>query len=157
MVGEREVFEGPGLIVKLELAEMPPPGVGLYTDTWAVPAVAISVAEMAARNCDALTKVVVRADPFHLIAEVLTNPLPLTVRVKVAAPAVAPEGDREVIDGTGLEILMTLPVPVSAALVPSDIAAERLDSDNWTELEAAASVTLTVATMPLFMALEFRP
>ena len=48
----------------------------------------------------------VRAAPFQLTTELLMNPAPFTVRVKAAAPAVAPVGANEVIEGTGLAALM---------------------------------------------------
>jgi hypothetical protein len=57
--GDSEVMPGTGLaaplMVKLELPEVPPPGVGFNTVTWAVPALAMSAARMAACNCVALT------------------------------------------------------------------------------------------------------
>jgi hypothetical protein len=45
---------------------------------------------------------VVRLAPFHCTTESLTNPLPLTVRVNPASPAVAELGLRLVVAGTGL-------------------------------------------------------
>jgi len=42
-------MEGPALLtLNAELPEVPPPGAGVDTVTWAVPGVAISVAGMAA-------------------------------------------------------------------------------------------------------------
>jgi hypothetical protein len=81
--------------------EVPPPGDGFTTVTLAVPAAAMSAAVIAAVTCVLLTKVVVRADPFHFTMEVLTKLLPFTVRVKAAPPAVADAGLRLVIVGTG--------------------------------------------------------
>ena len=72
------------------------------TVTVAVPAVAISAAVMAAVNCVALTNVVVLAAPLNFTTDVDTKPVPLTVSVKAAPPAVAPVGDREVAVGAGL-------------------------------------------------------
>jgi len=40
-----------GLMVKFRLFEVPPPGAGLNTVTWAVPPVEISLAGMEAVNC----------------------------------------------------------------------------------------------------------
>jgi len=101
--GAREPMEGPALLtLNAELPEVPPPGAGVDTVTWAVPGVATSVAGMAALNCVAPTNVVVRADPFQLTTELLTNPLPFTVKVKAAPPTVAVDGDRELMEGTGL-------------------------------------------------------
>ena len=49
--GLRLVITGTGLlIVKVSVLEVPPPGVGLYTVTDAVPAVAMSAAVMEAVN-----------------------------------------------------------------------------------------------------------
>ena len=49
LLGDSEVVVGMGLLmVKVFEPEVPPPGVGLATVTGAVPAVAISVARMAA-------------------------------------------------------------------------------------------------------------
>jgi hypothetical protein len=62
----------------------------------------MSAALMAAWSCPPLTYVVDRFAPFQFTTEPLTNPLPFTARVKAAVPAVADEGDREVIDGVGL-------------------------------------------------------
>ena len=45
---------------------------------------------------------VVRLAPFQLTTEPLTNPLPFTVRVKAAVPAVADDGESEVMEGAGL-------------------------------------------------------
>src|SRR5262245_1420831 len=96
------VSAGTGLLmVKLRLFELPPPGVGLFTLTLAVPAVAISLARMAAVSCVALTKVVVRKPPFHHTVESLMKFVPLIVNVNAAPPAVAELGLRLVIVGTG--------------------------------------------------------
>jgi hypothetical protein len=57
--GDNEVIDGDGfgaaLMVKLELPEVPPPGVGLNTVTGAVPAEAMSAALIDACTCDPLT------------------------------------------------------------------------------------------------------
>ena len=107
--GERLVRVGTGLdalMVKAEAVEVPPPGVGLKTVTWAVPAVAMSVDVIAAVSCEALTYVVDRADPFQFTTEAFSKPEPLTVRLKAAPPEVALEGDRVVMVGTGFGALM---------------------------------------------------
>jgi len=104
--GDNEEMEGAGLLgglmVKGKLPEVPPPGARLNTVTSAVPAAKISVALIAAWSCVALTKVVVRLAPFHFTTDPLMNPLPFTVRVKAALPAVADDGDNPLIDGDGL-------------------------------------------------------
>ena len=103
-VGAIKVSVGPGaaLIVKDTVADVPPPGAGLVTVTVAVPAVAISAAEIAAVSCVALTNVVVLAAPLNFTTDVDTKPVPFTVRVKAAPPAVAVVGEREVSVGAGL-------------------------------------------------------
>jgi len=102
--GAIELSVGPAaaLIVKDRLPDVPPPGAGFVTVTVAVPAVAISAAVIAAVNCVALTNVVVLAAPLNFTTDVGTKPVPLTVRVKAAPPAVALAGDREVAVGAGL-------------------------------------------------------
>ena len=103
-VGASEVSVGAAaaLIAKDTDADVPPPGAGLVTVTFAVPAVAISAAVTAAVNCVALTNVVVLAAPLNFTTEVDTKPVPFTVRVKAAPPAVALAGEREVSVGAGL-------------------------------------------------------
>ena len=85
----------------------------MNTVTWAVPARAMSVDGIAAVNCVALTKVVVRAAPFQFTTEPLMKPVPLTVRPNDVPPAVALVGERLVMLGTGL-----------AALIANDAAVE---------------------------------
>src|SRR5207245_4643866 len=66
LLGEIELSVGAGLlIVNVCALEVPPPGVGLKTVADAVPAVAMSLAELAACSCVLLTKVVARLLPFH--------------------------------------------------------------------------------------------
>jgi len=81
---------------------VPPPGAGVNTVTVAVPAVTMSADVIAAVSCVDDTYVVVRLAPFHCTTEPLTKLLPLTVSVKAAPPAVAEEGLRLVVTGTGL-------------------------------------------------------
>ena len=81
--GLRPVIIGTGLPTMNDTVfERPPPGVGLNTVTFAVPAVVISAAVIAAVSWVPLTYVVVRLKPFHCTTELLTNPVPLTVSVK---------------------------------------------------------------------------
>ena len=103
-VGAIEVSVGAetGLMVNDRVPDVPPPGAGLVTVTVAVPAVAISAAVIAAVNCVALTNVVVLVAPLNFTTDVDTKPVPLTVRVKAAPPAVALVGEREVAVGAGL-------------------------------------------------------
>ena len=82
--------------------EMPPPELGLTTATEAVPALAMSDARMLAFNCELLTKVVVRALPFHFTNAPETKPVPLTVNVNPAPPGLTASGTRGwLIRGTG--------------------------------------------------------
>jgi len=105
LVGMIEVAVGAGLlIVNVWPPEVPPPGAGFVTVTFAVPAVAISAAEIAAVNCAALTNVVVFDAPLNFTTDVDTKPEPFTVRVKPAPPAVALVGEIDVSTGTGLLI-----------------------------------------------------
>jgi len=100
--------------------DVPPPGAGLVTVTCPVPAAAMSAAVIAAVNCVALTYVVVRLDPFQFTTEPLMNPVPATVSVKAAVPAVALAGDSVLIVGAVLVRLMVPAVPVRLAKVPSE-------------------------------------
>ena len=109
----------------------------------------------------ALTKVVVLAEPFQLTTAPLTNPAPLTVRVKAAEPAVAAEGAREVMEGTGLVgtlTLMVAPLPVTVVAVPSIKAPTVLVTDMGTdELLLELSVGVTTAAIPLAIVWVFTP
>jgi len=91
------------LIVNVAAGEVPPPGVGLTTDTAAVPAVRISAAVKVAVSCVAVTKVVPRFDPLNRTVEPVTNPVPFTVSVKAGPPARAEDGESEETVGEGLE------------------------------------------------------
>src|SRR6187549_1851232 len=83
--------------VNVDAPEVAPPG--LATETWAVPAVAMSAAAIAAVNCVLLEKLVVRDAPFQRTAAPETKLLPLTVSVKAGPPAVALAGTSELIAG----------------------------------------------------------
>src|SRR5207249_4118769 len=116
LLGASALTTGTGLgamIVKGCALEIPPPGAGVATVTCAVPAVAMSAAEMAAVSCVALTNVVVRAAPFQRTSEAATKPLPVTVTVKAAPPTVALAGATVESVGTG-----ALVMNVRAADVP---------------------------------------
>jgi len=83
--------------------EYPPPGAGFDAVTKARFAVAISEAGMPAFNCEALTKVVARALPFHRIVAPLTNPAPFTVSVNAGPPGTTAPGTVGLFkNGTGL-------------------------------------------------------
>jgi hypothetical protein len=93
---------GKGLIVSVLADETPPPGAGLETVTLAMPATATSEAEMGAVSCVELTKVVGRLPPFHCTVETETKPVPITVNVNAASPALTLEGFSVEIAGAGL-------------------------------------------------------
>src|SRR5262245_12201714 len=94
--GNSAVRAGAGLgaveTVKVRALEVPPPGVGLTTVTWGVPAAATSAAVIDAVTWVPLTRVVVRLFPFHLTVVPVTKLLPLTVRVNPPPPAAALPG-----------------------------------------------------------------
>jgi hypothetical protein len=89
-------------MVNTKFVVVPPPGAGFVTVTLAGPTVVMSLDRIAAVICVELTNVVVFAFPLNFTAEVGTKPVPLTVSVKPAPPAVAPFGLSEVIAGAGL-------------------------------------------------------
>jgi hypothetical protein len=105
LAGMRVVTVGtgfpPGSIMRFNAFEVPPPGVGVKTLTAAVPAVAMSAAEMAALSCVLLTKVVGRSAPFQRTTELLMKRVPFTVKVKAGPPAVTLSGESEIMNGKG--------------------------------------------------------
>ena len=98
--------DGPGVakIGNAIVFEVPPPGAGLTAVTWAVPAAAISAAEIAAAPPVVPTNRVVRPLPFHSSTEHGTQPLPSIPNKKAGFPAVAFDGVREAMDGAGREL-----------------------------------------------------
>jgi xanthosine utilization system XapX-like protein len=144
LVGLMEVSVGTGLFaaltVNVEAAEVPPPGAGFVTVTGKLPTAAMSATVIAAVTWVALTKVVVRAFPLNFTEEVETKPVPFTVRVKAAPPAVAPFGESEVIVGAGLLI-----VKVCAPEVPPPGAG--LVTVTFTEPAVAMSVARIAAVI----------
>ncbi len=73
-------------MVKATALDVPPPGAGVNTVIWAVPAAAMSEAGIAALSRVAETYVVVRVAPVHWITESETKPVPFTVSVNAAPP-----------------------------------------------------------------------
>lgn len=113
---EREGGVGGGLeMVKVEELEVLPL---LVTVTCAVPEFAISAAAMLAVTWVPLTKLVVRADPFHCTMAPFENPVPFTVRVNAPEPTTALERESEVMAGAG----ELPPQPVSANMKRIEIA-----------------------------------
>src|ERR1039458_4075401 len=84
-------------IVNAAAVDAPPPGFATVILT--VAAEAICAVETVAVNCDALTNVVVSAEPFHCTVDPDTNPVPFTVSVNAGPPAVAENGLRLVMVG----------------------------------------------------------
>ena len=78
------------------------------TVTEGVPVVATSAARIAAVNCVALTKVVVRAAPPKFTTELATKFVPFTVSVNAPEPAATVAGKSVVTVGTGLFAAVTL-------------------------------------------------
>lgn len=66
---------------------------------------AISDALMVAVTCVELTKLVVRAEPFHNTVVPFTKFIPFTVKVNAGPPTPALFGESEVRPGTGLSIV----------------------------------------------------
>jgi hypothetical protein len=106
----------PALMVNVWALEVPPPGAGLNTVTWAVPAAAMSVAGIDAVNWVEEINVVARSAPFQRTTEFVTKLVPFTVNVNAAPPAVAELGASPLVVGTGL--LLALIVNVCALEVP---------------------------------------
>ena len=143
LAGSRLVMVGAGLgalIVNVAAGEVPPPGAGLNTVTWAVPELAMSVAVIAEVNCVVLTYIVVRAAPFQFTTELLMKPEPLTVRLKAVPPAVALLGERLVIVGAGLGALI-----VNAAAAEAPPPGAGLKTVTWAVPALAMSVAVTAA------------
>lgn len=84
---------------------MPPPGAGFVTATLAVPGVATSAAVIATTSCVGVTNVVVFETPLKFTTDVVTNPVPFTVKVNAAPPAVELVGEIEAAVGAGLLIM----------------------------------------------------
>lgn len=80
-------------------------GAELVTATLAVPALAMSIAAIAAVNCVALINVVGLATPLNVTTEPKAKPEPLTVNVNAGPPAVALDGVSDVIAIFGLLIV----------------------------------------------------
>src|ERR1017187_1139685 len=95
----------PAFMVNVEPEAVPPPGLGVNTVTVADPAEAMSLAGMVADMAVVIPLLtvcdVVRLVPFHCTTELWLKVVPLTVRVKAEPPAVALDGDSDVITGNG--------------------------------------------------------
>ena len=83
-------------MVKDADADVPPPGAGLKTVTWAPPSAAISLAGIAAVRRVLFPNVVGRSEPFHRTIELEINDEPLTVKVNAGPPVAALVGEMDV-------------------------------------------------------------
>jgi len=91
-----EIDEMAGATIDADIAlDSAPPVAGLDTVTGTVPTAAISGAVIAACTCVGLTNVVGRLRPFHCTPEQGTKPVPLTLKLKGADPAVTVEGEMD--------------------------------------------------------------
>jgi len=88
-----------GEIVKGKAVESPPPGAGVSTVTCAVPALTTSFAKIVACSWAPPLNVVARLVPFHCTTELGVKLLPVTVRVKPAAPVAMLVGVSVVTEG----------------------------------------------------------
>jgi len=103
LAGEIDATVGAGLLIVKDCApEVPPPGAGFVTVTFADPAAAISEARIAAVTFVELTNVVDRAPPLKFTVDPLTKLLPFTVSVKAPEFATALVGEMELSVGVGL-------------------------------------------------------
>lgn len=154
-VGEKDVIVGTGLFsVKFAATDAPPPGAGLVTVTGSVPPVTISDTRIDAVTCAALTNVVVSALPLKFTTAPLTKPVPFTVSVNAAPPAVPLDGDSVVIAGSGLFTAKFVPAdlpPPGVGLV-TVIGNDPLFTISVAKIEAVTCVALTnvvVRALPL--------
>lgn len=107
LVGETEANVGAGLLmVNVCALEIPPPGGGFETVTFAVPPLAISAAGMVATICVLVTDdgAIAGFDPKFTVAP-LAKPEPVTVKVKAAPPADALLGESDVTSRLALLIV----------------------------------------------------
>lgn len=145
-LGRIEASTGAGfaVIVNAAPADVPPPGAGLTTLTVTDPAVATSLAVMAAVNCVELTYVVARFAPFHWTADAVTNPVPFTVSVKAPDPTAAEPGVTLEITGVGFPTRNDTPpeVPPSEGLTTVTVAAPDT-ATSPARIAAASCVKLT--------------
>ena len=105
--------------VKVCPADVPPAGGGLVTVTCRLPPWALSGAGTVAVNCVELTNFVASALALKLTTAPETKFAPVTVKIDMAAPALACAGDKDVTVGMGL-FTVTLAIAVTdvpAALV----------------------------------------
>jgi hypothetical protein len=97
------------VIVKVNACDVPPPGGGLTTTTWAVPTATKYLAGMPATSSSAVRLGGMDSgDPFHNTVEVGRKPVPLIVMDAFPRLAMRSVGEMEVTTGTGLSCEKTL-------------------------------------------------
>jgi len=89
------------LTLKETAPEVPPPGAGFTTRRFTVFALLRSTAGIATRSCPELINTVVRAEPFHVTVDPVTNCDPVMVTQVFAACAATPLGEAVETDGIG--------------------------------------------------------
>src|SRR5258706_445501 len=104
----------PEAIRKLNVPDRPPPGAGLLTLIWAVPAATRSEAGIVAWSWVSEMNCVGRALPFHITVEALLKPLPLTITVVAAPPGGEADGVSHVTIGAGLATVNVAGAPATA-------------------------------------------
>jgi hypothetical protein len=152
-VGVRLVITGPAALMgNAEALDAAPPG--FTTVTLALPCNAIRSAVTAAVNCEPLTNVVEIALPFQSTVAPERNPVPFTVRVKAAPPAVAEVGLRLVIAGVAALI-----VKVAAAdeLAPGFVTTTLAVPAAAIRLAGTAAVSCVALTNVVASAVPFQP
>ena len=109
VLGASVVIAGSGLVTTiLSEEEVPPPGVGVKTDTTNVPGACRSAAVIWIVNWLLLTNVVVRGEPLTRTTDSLTKLLPLTVTVTSDPPLLKASGETLETTGAG-RLIWTLP------------------------------------------------
>lgn len=102
-VGLSDVSPGTGFVTyKDAIFELPPFGAGLITITCTVPAVATSAGLIVVLS-EVGVPLAARIVPFTDTSDCETKFVPLIVSVNALLPAVTPEGDSDVIFGSGLD------------------------------------------------------
>jgi hypothetical protein len=97
--------------------EVPPPGVGENTVTWAEPIDTTSAAGIAAVSWPALTYVVGRSAPFQRTTDDEAKLLPFTVSVNADCPTTPAPGESDDTCGTGFDAGVTVIAGLVAARV----------------------------------------
>jgi hypothetical protein len=109
--------------------------------------VAISLAGIEALSSVPLVKVVGRSEPFQRTTDVVTNPVPTTVRVKACPPAGVEAGSRRVIAGTGfaatIESVTAFDVPPPGAGLTTVTVAVLIAVMSLAGIAAVTWVSLT--------------